>query len=296
VSTYPTALAAHSAREVTTLCRCWRLTRATGEVAGFTDHDIAISVDGLDCEPQSGFMSSEAKRSLGLANDAIEIEGALSSTTIDEDDIEAGALDGATVETLLVNWRDPTQFVLTGHAVIGKIVRRDGRFVAELESRMRFLDQANGRYVLRNCDAELGDGRCGIALGASAYSGTGSVVAVDAAFNITVGGLDGFAGGWFSAGVITFTSGPLRGRSLRVAQHRRQAGAVMLTPVAESRAMPSPGDTFGIVAGCDKSFATCKAKFANGLNFRGFPHLPGNDQAYAYARQDGVFDGGPVVP
>ena len=56
------------------------------------------------------------------------------------------------------------------------------------------------------------------------------------------------------------------------------------------------GDTFSVVAGCDKKFATCKAKFANALNFRGFPHLPGNDAAYGYVVDGGRFDGGPVVP
>lgn len=30
-------------------------------------------------------------------------------------------------------------------------------------------------------------------------------------------------------------------------------------------------------AGCDKRFTTCRNKFGNGVNFRGFPHLPGND-------------------
>ena len=60
---------------------------------------------------------------------------------------------------------------------------------------------------------------------------------------------------------------------------------------------PSPSAThFTISAGCDKAFATCKAKFANQLNFQGFPHLPGNDAAYAYVDGEGVFDGAPLVP
>ena len=59
--------------------------------------------------------------------------------------------------------------------------------------------------------------------------------------------------------------------------------------------MPEPGDTFSVFAGCDKTFATCKAKFDNALNFRGFPHLPGNDAAYAYVVDGGRFDGGPLV-
>ena len=45
-----------------------------------------------------------------------------------------------------------------------------------------------------------------------------------------------------------------------------------------------PGDTFTVTAGCDKQFATCQAKFDNAVNFRGFPHIPGNDFVTAIAR------------
>ena len=34
--------------------------------------------------------------------------------------------------------------------------------------------------------------------------------------------------------------------------------------------------------GCDKSFATCVARFGNGVNFRGEPHLPGIDLLTRY--------------
>ena len=44
------------------------------------------------------------------------------------------------------------------------------------------------------------------------------------------------------------------------------------------------GQTFTITAGCDKHLDTCKAKFANTVNFRGFPHMPGNDFVTAVAR------------
>jgi len=41
-------------------------------------------------------------------------------------------------------------------------------------------------------------------------------------------------------------------------------------------------DTFAIRPGCDKSFATSKAKFDNAINFRGFPHVPDDDQILRY--------------
>ena len=59
---------------------------------------------------------------------------------------------------------------------------------------------------------------------------------------------------------------------------------------------PQEGDTLKLTAGCDKTFKTCREKFGNGLNFRGFPHLPGSDFAYGYAGENGLHDGSPVVP
>jgi uncharacterized phage protein (TIGR02218 family) len=35
-------------------------------------------------------------------------------------------------------------------------------------------------------------------------------------------------------------------------------------------------------AGCDKRLATCRDRFANAVNFRGFPHIPGNDFVISY--------------
>jgi uncharacterized phage protein (TIGR02218 family) len=43
------------------------------------------------------------------------------------------------------------------------------------------------------------------------------------------------------------------------------------------------GDGFTVTAGCDKRFDTCSIRFANAANFRGFPHIPGNDVVIRYA-------------
>nr|WP_244486605.1 phage BR0599 family protein [Aureimonas sp. Leaf324] len=50
------------------------------------------------------------------------------------------------------------------------------------------------------------------------------------------------------------------------------------------------------MAGCDWSFTTCRERFGNGLNFRGFPHIPGADAALAVAKSDARHDGSAVVP
>jgi uncharacterized phage protein (TIGR02218 family) len=286
----------HFAREVTTVCHCWRLTRKDRQVTGYTDHDRPLTVDGTAFEPQSGFSASEARDTLGLAVDTVDVEGALSSALIRDEDIAAGLYDGAKVETFLVNWREPDDFAVVRTATIGKITRSDERFIAELESLVSRLDQPSGRSVSRLCDAELGDARCTFDLDRPGFKAIGAVEGLEVPDKIVVSGLGAFEPAWFSFGTLTWTTGARTGRTERIVDHRVAGGDVFL--VLQPRVGPAIviGDVFSVVAGCDKTFATCKAKFDNALNFRGFPHLPGNDAAYAYVVDGGNFDGGPVVP
>lgn len=295
MSSFPPALDAHLAREVTTICHCWRLTRKDGAVFGFTDHDRRLVVDGTAFEPESGFSASEARDTLGLAVDTVDVEGALSSSAIRDSDVAAALYDGAAVQTYLVNWREPANFALIRSATIGKITRLDNRFVAELESAVHALDRVNGRIVTRRCDAELGDSRCRFELDQPGFTAAGSVAALRAPDAFAAAGLGSFAAGWFSFGSLTWTTGDGAGRTDRIADHRLSGGEVVLA-LSGSIEGAEAGDSFTIRAGCDKNFATCKAKFSNVLNFRGFPHLPGNDQAYGYVTDEGRFDGAPLVP
>ena len=96
-------------------------------------------------------------------------------------------------------------------------------------------------------------------------------------FNQVASGLDGFADGHFSAGRLSWSGGANASLLIEVKEHRLVAGHARLMLW---QAMPEPiaaGDTFTVTAGCDKTFATCRARFANTDNFRGFPQIPGND-------------------
>jgi hypothetical protein len=44
--------------------------------------------------------------------------------------------------------------------------------------------------------------------------------------------------------------------------------------------------------GCDRQLGTCRKRFGNVANFRGFPHIPGNDFVLRYPRGDGELTGG----
>lgn len=290
----PPALESHVQLESTSLCFCWKVTRKDGVKSGFTDHDETLVFDTVSFEPESGFNASSAESALGLAVSSMDIDGALSSAGITEAELSSGVYDGAEVETWLVNWQDVAARAKLRTAYVSKIEMSGGMFKAELKSRMDMLDKRSGRTIRRHCDADLGDAKCKVAL--AGFTVSASVASVATAADFGTDALGAFQDRWFEHGKLTWTSGANAGQVSNISQHEKLGLAQRLVLWRPPSAPIVIGDAFTISAGCDKAFVTCKAKFANQLNFQGFPHLPGNDAAYAYVDGEGVFDGAPLVP
>ncbi|WEF25443.1 DUF2163 domain-containing protein [Paracoccus sp. S3-43] len=292
MKTLDPAMQAHLDEGTTTLAWCWRITRADGVTFGFTDHDRTLSFDGTDFEPASGLTASEVRSGSDLSVDAQDAEGVLTSDRITETDILDGRWDNAEVEVWRVNWADTGQRVLMRRGAIGQIRRGRLAFVAEVRSLAHVLGQTVGRTFQATCDAALGDARCGVELEATAFKGTGAVIDLlrDRAF--TASGLGGFEAGWFTFGTIEWTSGSNAGRQAEVLGHDATDGVAILTLLEAPVRGIAEGDAFIIRAGCDKRMETCGAKFANTANFRGFPHIPGQDAVLRYATKDGGHEGG----
>jgi uncharacterized phage protein (TIGR02218 family) len=285
------ALQAHLNDGTTTLAWCWRITRADGVAFGFTDHDRTLTFEGTDFEPESGFTASEVRAGSDLSVDAQDAEGVLSSDRITETDILDGRWDNAEVELWRVNWADPGQRVLLRRGAIGQVRRGRVAFVAEVRSLAHVLGQTVGRTFQAGCDAALGDGRCGVNLEAAAFRGTGAVTDIlrDRAF--AASGLGSFAAGWFAHGTVEWSSGANAGRRAEVLAHDLVDGLAILTLLEAPVRAIAEADSFIARAGCDKRVATCSAKFGNVANFRGFPHIPGQDTILRYASRDGGHDG-----
>jgi uncharacterized phage protein (TIGR02218 family) len=292
----PSALQAKLDSGVTTLCRCWIVTRRDGVVQGFTDHDEDVVVDGVTCLAGTGLSGSEATEQLGLAVQGSEISGALADEALSEADLAAGRYDAASIEVHIVDWSDPTLAVLLSKGVLGEVKREGAAFSAELRSLTHRLAEDSGRRYTATCSADLGDARCTVDLTAAAFRGNGTVTALDGAAMFHASGLDAFADGWFTAGKIFFTSGANDGLAVEVKVHRVDAGGVTIELWQQMPETIAVGDTFTITAGCDKRYATCRDRFANGINFRGFPHIPGNDFVVSFPNAaDPGNDGGSLM-
>ncbi len=298
----PDGLAAEFASGATTLCRCWRVVRREGRRFGFTDHDRDVTFDGNTFKAATGLDASDAESLLGLAVGGGEIAGALNADAVTKADIEAGAWDGASVETWLVDWRDTTRRLLLDAGTIGEIRQQGGAFTAELRSLAHLFDQPRGRRYGALCDAELGDDRCRVSLADAVRRADTVVAAVSDPIGhpggFIVMTMTGFVPGAFTGGTALFTGGANAGQSLPILAHAGDgSGQETITLWSAPPAPLAAGDAVTLTVGCDKRFTTCRDTFANALNFRGFPHIPGNDFVATYARQgEPGLDGGALTP
>lgn len=268
---------AHLASGATTLCWCWRLERRDGQVFGFTDHDRDVQFDGVTYEADAGMTASDLTDGVGLSVDNLDVTSAVTSDRLTEVDLKGGKYDDAKVEIYRVNWQDSSQRVLMRSGSLGEIKRAGTIFSGEVRGLSHYLQQPKGRLFQHTCDADVGDARCGVNLGDPAFLGNGTIATVTTPKSFTATGLDGFESDWFARGLVTFTSGAADGQTMEVKRHAKNSGTVTLELWQEVAAPLAAGQTFTVAAGCDKSIATCKQKFANAVNFRGFPDMPGPD-------------------
>lgn len=118
----------------------------------------------------------------------------------------------------------------------------------------------------------VSDGTCEwTAFVAYAYDGTVTSTLNNGQFGST--DLNIFADSWFADGVVTFNTGNNAGKSVEVQQFVGASGICVL--FFDAPLDIEIGDTFTITVGYNRALGQCRDKFANTVNFGGFPYLPG---------------------
>lgn len=292
MSSVPNDLRAHLQSGITTVCRAWALERRDGTVLGFTDHDCALSFDGITFQPGSGLTARAVQQATGLSVDNTEALGVLSDAAVREEDIEAGRFDGTEVRCWLVNWRDVSMRWLQFRGSIGEIRRAGGAFEAELRGLTEALNQPLGRVYQKPCTAVLGDAACRFDLETPGYAAELEAAEVVRSQEFRWDALPGFEPGWFDDGRLTVLSGAAEGLWAAVKADQTDASGRRVSLWEPIRAQVAPGDLVRLEAGCDKRLESCRLKFNNILNFQGFPDIPGEDWVMAVPRRSGSNTGG----
>lgn len=277
--------------ETATLCSCWIVKRADGTALGFTDHDRPLLLKGVRCEPEQGVGATLLSQQSGFGVSDAEVEGVLNSRSLRDNDLKSGLYDDARIEMWLVNWAAPDQALRRFVGTIGAIRYDEHVFRADIYSRARELNEPRGRLYTRQCDAVLGDKRCGLDLQTQEWTGSGEVVAVLNRARYRISGCEAYADKWFDLGMLRSGEPEQTFPPVRITETERQDNMLIVCLAHAIRPALKTGDAVTLQVGCDKLSQSCAEKFNNLLNFRGFPHIPGNDFSLGYARKGGANNG-----
>lgn len=261
---------------VTSAAYGWRLERRDGVTLGFTSHDCDVEVDGLLLRAAPGMVPSSITESIGLDTDGLDVRGALTADAIRAKDLHAGRWDGARISIFLFDWTDPgagQRVLAVGE--LGGISHGGDRFEAEFKGPAAKLDRPVAPYTSPGCRAQFCDAACG--LSAERFRHEAIVASASGSTLTALTALPGSASD-FAFGTLRWLDGPncgLRGEILSNTGSAIQLVAPPFFPLAA-------GARVELIEGCDKTIATCAARFANAINFRGEPYLPGNDLLTRY--------------
>jgi uncharacterized phage protein (TIGR02218 family) len=200
----------------------------------------------------------------------MDVSGALSADAITAEDLRQGRYDGAEVRLFMVDWRNPSAGQhLLARGQLGTIeagTGGDSGFSATMRGPTAAFAAGRIEAYSPECRADFGDWRCRVPLRGRSLRAAVSAVTGD---RLWLAGLEAAAA--YATGRVRVLSGPLAGLERRVIAV--EAGALRL----DEAISVAVGARVEVQEGCDKQFATCAGRFGNGLNFRGEPHVPGND-------------------
>lgn len=261
--------------ELTTIAFCWRLERRDGVTLGFTSHDRDLLIGGLRYRAAPGMLPSAIALSEGFDADTLDVAGALTADAITAEDLCAGRWDGAAVSIFMTDWENLEALpVPLARGELGDVGIRSNGFEAELRGAATALERPVVERTSPECRAELGDKRCRVDMAGRTRLARIASVASETEIDLSVA----VAADALRYGRARWMSGRNCGIEIEVTGSAGARLSLRYPPPFPA----APGDLVEIAEGCDKSLATCSGRFANAINFRGEPHLPGTDLLTRY--------------
>ena len=254
--------------ELETVATYWRILRTDGVALGFVTHDRDLWFDGLLHRSAPALIPSSVRLTTELADDGLDIEGALSHDTIRAQDVANGRFDGATIAIGAVDWENFDTIALY-IGTIGTLSSDAGAFTAEIRSAKSILDIDPVPRSSPTCRARFCGPGCN--LPPRAFEHESIVTAIDRDGNsvmVTAGSVERFR-----FGSLRWADGPHTGQRSAIADV--SGGWLRLDRSIGADA--EAGSRIILREGCDHELSTCRDRFDNVVNFQGEPFLPGND-------------------
>lgn len=125
------------------------------------------------------------------------------------------------------------------------------------------------RLIQSNCPWSFADANC--QLNPATFTTNFTAAAGTTTFTMVPTAAFSQPAGYYTQGVVTCIAGANAGLSQAVKLHDTSGHLQTMYPWLLA---PNVGDTFSVIAGCDKSVGTCTQKFNNLIHFGGMPFSP----------------------
>ena len=257
---------------------CLKLVRTDGVILGMTELDKDLTIDGQLYEASVSYVPTTVGSTANLSVNNADTEGFLSVTGLERADIVAGLLDYAALDFFIYDYDNEVKVRDLDTGWLGEVTTSSEKYTAEFRSKTQLMQQTIGRTYGAECDAVLGDARCGVTLASFTTTGTITSITSNSVFTDSA---NVEADDVFNYGLLTFTSGLNNGLSEEI----KDFGSGQFTTQLPFPFTIAVTDSYSVYQGCNKTKATCRDKFSNVINFRGFDYIPGRDQINKFGGQ-----------
>lgn len=252
----------------------YTFTLRNGSIYRFTNYDIDLSYGGQKYAKKGLlFKRNGVSLTTGIKVDSLEV-------TIYSQDFKMlsvgflqlvanGGLDGANLELNRLFFTNPltpvgSLWVFSGRVSESVVTRFEAKLQINSDTELLNIQMPRNLYQ-PSCVHAVYDTGC---MASKAY--VSKTVATSSTKQLIYSSRISQANGWFNEGIIEFTSGANAGVKRTIKTHYNNT----LTLVLSLPNMPQIGDSFTLLAGCDRTMGTCRTKFNNITNFRGYPYIP----------------------
>ncbi len=262
--------------------------------------DRPVEVAGYVYRPYMGGEVSAITVAINESTGAPDIVIIMDEITIKSSDVRMGFWDDAQLDIFLVNYKNPEHGIMEFPSGWLGDIQIDGQVmkapILTLQNKLEF--QLGDIYTI-TCRAKLGDktgdplfgeeNLCKLDLQQEGiYKFSNNIVeTVDATYPRNKFSCTSLVkeSGFFNYGMLVFTGqeeNQNKNLPMEVKVWQNVSGVRWFTMFLDFPYDIAVGDVFKVYIGCDKLWATCVTKFANWINFRGHPYIPGQNLTYGY--------------
>lgn len=240
--------------------------RPDGAGLAATSNDQRLRLNTTTFEPDVNLRPGELVLDEAMLGSRFEVDGQLSSPAMSSTDLVCGRWSGASLKLLSGDWQQGTEGSLLCEGELGPISMDSGRLSASIDILPSAASSPPCIQTSPECRAILGDQACRIDMRSRRRRAIVTAVEED---SVTVDASDNEG---FVMGRLRWMSGANCGLEQRIIA---VDGSRLVLSGLEHVEI-SPGDRAVLSEGCDGRRVTCSQRFANMLNFRGEPDLPGS--------------------